>query len=969
MLPSVSSACIIALLSLHLPSPVLADKKGNLIRILKSSKDGNMIKGKFNINIPAKINIIAKKSPKDMKRKKTRTKEKKGKKKTINPISNHKPKPNPVSDPVIASNPIVEATPNPFTTTQKPSTTITTNPTKITLNPIAAPTPNPSTITQKPSATTTTNPTKKDISNEENGTRFPRETIKLDYFETILQTDARKIYVELEGEHEPDESWETDIKKAIEQSKSEINGVGALLICNKTPLNYTEKHFEGSNEKFDWEKMLTDSEDEDNGVEAFKLSSDTPLNSGLKRFQEIKKQFFPDAEVDYANMFTLINSEEESCWSVRTNTDILQKLKSLKPPLYGIPFTGPMKLALGTVDGALGRDRNKNMKSRRRLASPELETSKFLISFWRDLVDQSLSTLDHIFKEFIDDFKKTKDTDTRDRHKSFCEECIIAYDDIKYNSNEKSLTVTIERLTPTPKCYLCFIDYISRKRLVASISPIIDMAPARYDAAPARYDANLFVQRGTDEKMPFFQTGLTGDGQVIQVSDTGLDLNHAFFFDSNPTVQISLEGSVNREGQVIPQHRKVVQYVSLTSDDVFDKDGHGTHISGSLAGMLQGNQLLEQPGIAPKSKIAVFKIFDSKEKFLLKDFEEMLALGRKADAYIHNASWTSTCKKDGPCNLNKYSKWTERIDRELFKNQMQLFLTVSGNFGYRENMSLGSIGVSKNAITVGALTNNIEGYDCIAELSSRGPTSDGRIKPDLVAPGTGIFSALSQEVDTTVNQEGESSTQIVSKQGTSMSTAIMSGTAALVRQYFIERYYRNENIIPSAALIKAALINGAQDVIWNDIGGIINTKTHAYDSQQGFGSVNLVKSLPLKNNFRFFVMDQVNILESEQHRYQIRKFNKNNCDLEDFSATITWMDEEGQGLINDIDLFAVMKSYNGTLNILYPNGQSKKRDKRNNVERIRVPMESNDEVTLYVRGTNINFTNRVKYAIVASGCW
>eukprot|EP00588_Corethron_pennatum_P017180 CAMPEP_0194306492 /NCGR_PEP_ID=MMETSP0171-20130528/3622_1 /TAXON_ID=218684 /ORGANISM="Corethron pennatum, Strain L29A3" /LENGTH=956 /DNA_ID=CAMNT_0039058281 /DNA_START=105 /DNA_END=2975 /DNA_ORIENTATION=+ len=956
MLPSVASACIIALLSVYLPSPVLADKKGNLVRILKKSKDGNMIKGKLNINIPVKTNIKAKKGPKDTK-KKTWTKEKKGKKKTINPISNHKPKPNPVS------NHKPKPKPNPVS-----------NP-RITSNPIVAPTPNPSTkkddiddddalkeIPAEIPYTTipTANPSKKDKS-DEYGTRSPKEIpeipykIKLDHFENISQTDARKLYLELE--HDPDEFWETDIKKAMKKSKNKINGVGALLICNKTPLNYME-HFEHSDEEFDREKM-TDFKDENekNGVEAFKLSSNTPLNSGLKRFQEIKKYFFPDAEVNYANVFTLINSEEETCWSLRTNIAILQKFTSLKPPLCGIPITGPMKLALGTVDGALGRDPNKHMISRPRHVSPELETSKVLVSFWRDLVDQSsLSTLDDIFKEFIDDFKKTKDVDTRARRVSLCEQCTIAYDGIKYNSNEKSRTVTIERLTPTPKCYLCFIDYISRKKLVASISPIIDMAPASNDA-------NLFIQSsgtGTDENMPFFQEGLTGKGQVIQVSDTGLDLNHAFFFDSNSNVQVSLEGVVNT------QHRKVVQYVSLNPADVFDKDGHGTHVSGSIAGMEQGNQLSEQPGIAPNSKIAVFKIFDSNDNFLLKDFEDMLALGQEAGAYIHNASWTSKVAS------NKYSKWTEKIDKELFKNEMQLFLTSAGNFGHRENMSLGSIGVSKNAITVGALTrrknlNSKEGYDCVAGLSSRGPTSDGRIKPDLVAPGTGIFSALSQEVDTTDNQEGESSTQTV-KDGTSMSTAIMSGAAALVREYFIRGYYRNDFFIPSAALIKATLLNGAQDVKWNNIGGIINAETKAYDSQQGFGSVNLVKTLPLKENFSFFLKDKVNILDDEQHVYKIRKFNKNNCDLKDFSATITWMDEAGQKLMNDIDLFATMKNYNGKFEILYPNGQSE-RDKRNNVERIRVPIESNNEVTLYVRGTNINFTNRVKYAIVASGCW
>jgi len=93
--------------------------------------------------------------------------------------------------------------------------------------------PNPSAATMKPSIPTA-NPSK--LNKDKGEVDVPRPPtsiqtrtmykIKLDNFETILQTDARMLYLELD--RDPDEFWETDIKKAMNKSTDKMSGVGAL---------------------------------------------------------------------------------------------------------------------------------------------------------------------------------------------------------------------------------------------------------------------------------------------------------------------------------------------------------------------------------------------------------------------------------------------------------------------------------------------------------------------------------------------------------------------------------------------------------------------------------------------------------------------------------------------------------------------------------------------------------------------
>ena len=92
-----------------------------------------------------------------------------------------------------------------------------------------------------------------------------------------------------------------------------------------------------------------------------------------------------------------------------------------------------------------------------------------------------------------------------------------------------------------------------------------------------------------------------------------------------------------------------------------------------------------------------------------------------------------------------------------------------------------------------------------------GPTADGRIKPDIMAPGVNIDAAGSSGND-------KNSCKITSKSGTSMSTPIVAATAVLLSQYLEEGYYPTGEAVPengfapTAATLKAMIIHSGQSL-------------------------------------------------------------------------------------------------------------------------------------------------------------
>ena len=151
---------------------------------------------------------------------------------------------------------------------------------------------------------------------------------------------------------------------------------------------------------------------------------------------------------------------------------------------------------------------------------------------------------------------------------------------------------------------------------------------------------------------------------------------------------------------------------------------------------------------------------------------------------------------------------------------------AAGNDGTINGAKIDDPSVSKNVISVGAshsygknLYDNMKGFDYVASFSSRGPTADNRIKPDIIAPGHSVLSIKAEsngECDPDYRPEymgpgNKDHAGLTFKSGTSMSCPVAVGAGALIRQYF--REIHNPSMDISGTLLKAVLINGAEALV------------------------------------------------------------------------------------------------------------------------------------------------------------
>lgn len=147
-------------------------------------------------------------------------------------------------------------------------------------------------------------------------------------------------------------------------------------------------------------------------------------------------------------------------------------------------------------------------------------------------------------------------------------------------------------------------------------------------------------------------------------------------------------------------------------------------------------------------------------------------------------------------------------------------------------------------------------------------------------------------------------------QGTSMATPVVSGAAALVRQYFLDGFFPSgESIDPSGMLLKAVLISGAQEISLID-NGFSSSPTQYYDHNQGFGRVSLIDSLPLEgaNMINASYADRAIIEDGETIEFEVNITQAGGCTEREFRATLVWAGESSLNCVRTLYLSAPIKS-------------------------------------------------------------
>ncbi len=318
---------------------------------------------------------------------------------------------------------------------------------------------------------------------------------------------------------------------------------------------------------------------------------------------------------------------------------------------------------------------------------------------------------------------------------------------------------------------------------------------------------------------PAYDNGLRGKDEVIGLIDGTLDLDHCLFADT----------AVAQPG---PDHRKVVYF-----SGVFPASFHGAHVGGTLAGQREDGSL-DDAGVAYEARVAFTEWFGNQSGLLFNTLQTHAQEG----AFLHSNSWGEV---DGSPVATEYT--VDCVDIDAFSWQNEDHLVV---FAMMNDLlfPLGPALSPENAINVlavGATEMSAAAPQphLLAERhgsSRRGPTVlDGRRKPEIFAPGVTLSSAFAETPCAAIDQGG-----------TSMATPVVTGAAALVRQYFRDGYYPSgaadpaRAFTPSGALIKAVLINGAvnmREESENQPG--VFSDLPVPNNVEGWGRLNLDRSL------------------------------------------------------------------------------------------------------------------------------
>ena len=423
--------------------------------------------------------------------------------------------------------------------------------------------------------------------------------------------------------------------------------------------------------------------------------------------------------------------------------------------------------------------------------------------------------------------------------------------------------------------------------------------------------------------------GLSGAGQIVSTSDSGIDTGNL------ETLHEDLRD-------------RIVGIRVVEGGDTSDLLGHGTHTAGSIVGtgVKSGGKIR---GTAWGAQLYAWfcGMGGGTGLSLPPTLDDLYRPDQESyPTYIHSASW-------GANTAGAYDADCYLTDKYVWEHPDFLPVYSAGNEGRSGRGTVGSPAASKNVLAVGATQNlrtdkdTPEGVDgwwktgdakVTAEYSSRGPCKDGRIKPDVAAPGSAILSTRSSGVDYSYGNYNEFYAYDF---GTSMACPLTAGSVALVREWLMRRG-EFAATPPSAALMKAIVTGGAKGAA-------------TPGNEQGWGRVDLSETLAPSDGRAVRIIDRVPYWEDSEVTYAI--VTTNDAPLE---VQLVWIDHAGDPsvnqaepkLVNDLDLIVQPSEISPT--VWYGNG-GKTADTVNNLESVRIASAEPRTYLITVVGSRVLF--------------
>ncbi|MBA6304843.1 S8 family peptidase [Colwellia sp. MB02u-14] len=310
-----------------------------------------------------------------------------------------------------------------------------------------------------------------------------------------------------------------------------------------------------------------------------------------------------------------------------------------------------------------------------------------------------------------------------------------------------------------------------------------------------------------------------GDGVTIGFLDTGLDQLQGT--SSGLGLSTDLFGKDKFWGTYDAINNNISNYSN-------EESGHGTHVA-SIAGNADYDVYGKVYGVAPNAALVGIKAFDAEGKAtyadVIRGIDWALQVKDQINLRVLNMSFSGPVRSfywEDPLNQAVMKAWQAGI----------VVVASAGNSG-PDPMTIGVPGNVPYIITVGAMTDNYTADyaadDKVASFSAAGPTVEGFVKPEIVAPG-GHLSGL-MAFDTQIVQEHpefHDGGRYFEMSGTSQAAGVVSGVVALMLT-------QDPTLTPDE--VKCRLMDSAHTAFDN------NGELAYSVFQQGSGVVNVVDAL------------------------------------------------------------------------------------------------------------------------------